>query len=172
MRASRAKKGKFPDPVYGRPSDLVMVDLGLYTKERTASARGAGWMRRRARPVSDAQGDPHGRARRQGAADHVGSTIPSTCCSRRSRLAKAILEDGTVVWLEFAGKNGRAYRGVGAVLKALGAFHAPYNGTMQGIRHWFADNPTRFDEVADQSESYVFSRSRSCPAPSARRKSS
>ena len=27
---------------------------------------------------------------------------------------------------------------------------------MQGIRQWFRDNPTRFDEIADQDASYVF----------------
>jgi membrane-bound lytic murein transglycosylase A len=68
---------------------------------------------------------------------------------------KAILEDGSVVWLEFAGKNGRAYRGVGGVLRG-GGFLQRGQGTMQGIRQWFRDNPTRFDEIADQDASYVF----------------
>jgi membrane-bound lytic murein transglycosylase A len=59
------------------------------------------------------------------------------------------------VWLEFAGKNGRAYRGVGGVLRN-GGFLRPGEGTMQGIRQWFHDHPGRFDEIADQDASYVF----------------
>ena len=70
--------------------------------------------------------------------------------------AKAIMDDGTTVWLEFDGKNGRNYRGVGALLKEKGALVPPYNGTMPGLRKWFADNPKRFDEIVDNNTSYVF----------------
>ena len=157
MHASRSKAGKFQIPIYGRPSDLVMVDLGLYTKD----AHG-----KRAWGRLDADGElvpyPTRKEIRTGA---LGSKAPvlmyiddpvDLLFAQIEGSAKAILDDGSVVWLEFAGKNGRAYRGVGAVLKAMGAFVKPYNGTMQGIRHWFNDNPSRFDEVVDQSESYVF----------------
>ena len=70
--------------------------------------------------------------------------------------AKAVMDDGSVVWLEFSGKNGRAYRGVGGVLKSMGELATPGSGTMQGIRKWFNDHPGKFDEVVDQSSSYVF----------------
>jgi membrane-bound lytic murein transglycosylase A len=69
--------------------------------------------------------------------------------------AKAKLDDGSEVWLELDGKNGRAYRGVGGVLKDKGEL-APGQGTMQGIRKWFHDHAARFDEIADQDASYVF----------------
>ena len=69
--------------------------------------------------------------------------------------AKAVLDDGSVEWLEFAGKNGRAYRGVGGVLRGSGLL-APGQGTMQGIRAWLAAHPDRFHEIVDQDASYVF----------------
>src|SRR5262249_20129727 len=69
--------------------------------------------------------------------------------------AKARLDDGTVVWLEFDGKNGRAYKGVGGVLRGSGELQ-PGQGTMQGIRKWFHDHPQRYHEIADQGASYVF----------------
>ena len=56
------------------------------------------------------------------------------------------MADGSTVWLEFAGKNGHKYRGVGGVLKEKGLLTGAYNGTMSGIRKWFSDNPARFDE--------------------------
>jgi membrane-bound lytic murein transglycosylase A len=70
--------------------------------------------------------------------------------------AKAVLDKGDPVWLEFAGKNGRAYKGVGALLKDKGQLTAPGSATMPGIRKWFADNPGRFDEIVDGNASYVF----------------
>ena len=69
--------------------------------------------------------------------------------------AKAVLDDGATVWLEFAGKNGRAYRGVGGVLRGSGLL-GPGEGTMLGIRAWFHAHPDRFDAIADQDASYVF----------------
>jgi membrane-bound lytic murein transglycosylase A len=155
LHASRTRHGRFQTPVLGRPDDLAMVDL-------------AGFVR-----------DAHGR-RIWGRMDH-GELVPyytraeirkGVLARRGLELmyvddpvdllfaqiegsAKAILDDGTSVWLEFAGKNGRAYRGVGGVLRN-GGYLRPGEGTMQGIRQWFHDHPTRFDEIADQDASYVF----------------
>jgi membrane-bound lytic murein transglycosylase A len=155
LHASKTRHGKFQTAVLGRPDDLVMVDLSGFLK------------------------DAHGR-RIWGRMDH-GELVPyytreeirKGVLARRSLelmyvddpvdllfaqiegSAKAILEDGSVVWLEFAGKNGRAYKGVGGVLRG-GGFLKAGEGTMQGIRKWFHDNPDRFDEIADQDASYVF----------------
>jgi membrane-bound lytic murein transglycosylase A len=155
VHASRTRHGRFQTPVLGRPDDLVMVDLSSFIK------------------------DGHGR-RIWGRMEH-GVLVPyyardeirkGVLAGRRLELmyvddpvdllfaqiegsAKATLDDGSTVWLEFAGKNGRAYRGVGGVLRN-GGFLRPGEGTMQGIRQWFHDNPGRFDEIADQDASYVF----------------
>ncbi len=77
--------------------------------------------------------------------------------------AKATLDDGSEVWLEFAGKNGRAYLGVGGVLKRKGELQKPGSGTMQGIRKWFVDHPARFDEIVDDDASYVFFKESTLP---------
>jgi membrane-bound lytic murein transglycosylase A len=155
LHASKTRHGKFQTAVLGRPDDLVMVDLSGFIK------------------------DAHGR-RVWGRMDH-GELVPyyTRAEIRKGALgkrglelmyvddpvdllfaqiegsAKATLDDGTSVWLEFAGKNGRAYRGVGGVLRG-GGFLAPGEGTMQGIRTWFHDHPTRFHEIVDQDASYVF----------------
>jgi membrane-bound lytic murein transglycosylase A len=157
MHASRKKTGKFQYPVYGRPADLVMVDLGLYTKD----AHG-----KRAWGRLDGDGEliPYFTRKeiRTGVLANKGLELMyvddpvDLLFAHIEGSAKAILDDGSVVWLEFSGKNGRAYRGVGQVLKSIGALAKPGSGTMQGIRKWFHENPTRFDEVTDQSESYVF----------------
>ena len=157
INASRKKAGKYQIPIVARPPDLVMIDLSKFIR------------------------DAHGR-RIWGRHDDTGSVVPYFTRSeiRKGALAKhkleimyaddpvdvlfahiegsakAIMDDGTTVWLEFDGKNGRNYRGVGAVLKEKGVLKDPYNGTMPGIRKWFADNPTKFDEVVDNNTSFVF----------------
>ena len=157
LNASRKKAGKYQYPILARPPDLVMVDLSQFIK------------------------DAHGR-RIWGRHDDKHTVVPYFTRSeiRKGALAKhklelmyaddpvdvlfaqiegsgkAIMDDGTTVWLEFDGKNGRNYRGVGAVLKEKGVLTGIYNGTMPGIRKWFVDNPTKFDEVVDNNHSYVF----------------
>lgn len=157
MHASRTKHGAFTIPVLGRPSDLVMVDLGTFVH------------------------DGHGR-HLWGRLDKAGELEPFYTRSeiRKGALAaekleilyaddpvdvlfaqiegsaRAKLDDGTEVWLEFAGKNGRSYLGVGGLLKQKGELKAPGSGTMQGIRQWFKEHAGRFDEIVDGDASYVF----------------
>ena len=156
LHASRKHGGAFQIPVLARPKDLVMIDLAPFMR------------------------DAHGR-RVWGRVDQKGEVVPyytraeirtgalkgrglelmyvddpvDLLFAQIEGSAKATLDDGSVVWLEFAGKNGRAYRGVGGVLKGLGEL-TPGTGTMQGIRKWFHEHAARFDEIADQDASYVF----------------
>ncbi|MGE0404624.1 MAG: murein transglycosylase A, partial [Kofleriaceae bacterium] len=157
MRASRKRKGKYKYPIYARPKDLVMVDLSKHIPDAAG---------RRIWGRLDDKGNvvpfPTRKEIRTGALAGKNLEIMyaddpvDVLFAHIEGSAKAIMDDGTTVWLEFAGKNGRAYRGVGGVLKSMGALAAPGSGTMQGIRKWFADNPTKFDEVVDQSHSFVF----------------
>lgn len=155
INASRKKGGKYQIPILTRPADLVMIDLSQFIK------------------------DAHGR-RIWGRHDDKGNIVPYPTRAeiRKGALAKqkleimyaddpvdvlfaqiegsakAIMDDGTTVWLEFDGKNGRQYRGVGKLIRDLG--EPPGSGTMPGIRAWFAAHPDRFDEIADQDEAFVF----------------
>jgi membrane-bound lytic murein transglycosylase A len=157
LNASRKKGGKYQVPILARPKELVMVDLSKFIN------------------------DAHGR-RIWGRYDDKGAVVPMFTRSeiRGGALAaqkleimyaddpvdvlfahiegsaKAVMDDGSVVWLEFDGKNGRAYKGVGALLKGRGQLTAPGAATMPGIRKWFVDNPGKFDDVVDDNASYVF----------------
>jgi membrane-bound lytic murein transglycosylase A len=156
LRASRKKSGKFQIPILARPKDLAEIKL------------------------DDFVADGHGR-RIWGRFDG-GKVVPyyTRAEIRKGALAsqklelmyvddpvdalfaqiegsgKALMDDGTTVWLNFDGKNGRSYKGVGKALKDLNLLVAPYNGTMPGIRKWFVDHPKRFDEIVDLNASYVF----------------
>ena len=157
IQASRGKGGKYTVPIFGRPADLAMVDLSPFIP------------------------DAHGR-RIWGRLDNQGTLVPyftrseirlgalaaqslqimyaddpvDVLFAQIEGSAKAVMADGSTVWLEFAGKNGHKYRGVGGVLKEKGLLTGAYNGTMSGIRKWFSDNPARFDEIADHNLSFVF----------------
>jgi membrane-bound lytic murein transglycosylase A len=157
VHASRKKQGKFQIPILGRPTDLVMMDLGKFVKDGHGRHL---W----GRLNKDGALEPfYTRAEiRKGALAAQKLEIMyaddpvDVLFAQIEGSAKAKMDDGSEVWLEFAGKNGRAYMGVGGLLKSKGALAKPGSGTMQGIRKWFVDNASRFDEVVDDDASYVF----------------
>lgn len=157
IHASRKRDGKFRFPMLSRPKDLVMIDLSKFENDSHG---------RRIWGRLDPSGDlvPYYTRQeiRKGAVDRRGLEIMyvddpvDLLFAQIEGSAKAKMDVGPDVWLEFAGKNGRAYRGVGGVLKRMGALAALGSRTMQGIRAWFNANPTRFNEVVDHVQSYVF----------------
>lgn len=156
LRGSRTRHGKYQTPMYGRPSDLVVVDLAPFLPD----ARGRRvWGRLDAKKGAVVPYATRAEIRRGALRDKklellwVDSPIDALFTQIQGS-GKVLLDDGSEQWLEFAGKNGRAYRGVGKILRDLG--EPPGTGTMQGIRRYFAAHPDKFDEIADQNQSFVF----------------
>lgn len=156
LRGSRTASRRYHVPVHARPADLVEVRL------------------------SDFIGDGRGR-RIWGRVDRATGVLTPYPTKKEIRTAapgtyevllwadnevdvlfagiegsgKVAMDDGTELWIHFAGKNGRTYRGVGGVLRRMGELEKG-QGTMNGIRAWFEANPERFHEVSDLSDSKVF----------------
>jgi len=155
LHGSRRRHGRFQTPIHGRPADLVSVDLTRFFDD----ARGRRVWGRLDRGalvpyLTRAEIRAGALARQDLELLWVDDPVDALFAQIEGS-AKVILEDGSTVWLEFAGKNGRAYRGVGKLLRGLGELKKG-EGTMQGIRAWFARNPHRTDEIIDRNSSYVF----------------
>jgi membrane-bound lytic murein transglycosylase A len=155
IHASRTRHGVFQTPVLGRPDDLVMVDLSAYLKDAHGRRIWGRMDHGELVPYYTREEIRKGALARRGLELMYADDPVDLLFAQIEGSAKAILDDGTSVWLEFAGKNGRAYKGVGGVLRG-GGYLKPGEGTMQGIRTWFHDHPDRFDAIADQDASYVF----------------
>lgn len=157
LRASRTRRGTYQFPILARPKDLVMVDLSQFIRD------GHG---RRIWGRHDAKGQlvPYYTRAEIRAGALAGQKLEimyaddpvDVLFAHIEGSAKAIMDDGSVVWLEFDGKNGRGYKGVGKLLEERGVLVPPYDGTMPGIRKWFHDNPGKFDAIVDLNSSYVF----------------
>lgn len=156
LRGSMTRHGPYQFPLYKRPRDLVQVVLSSFIKD----GRGRSiWGR--------VNGDgmlveyPTRADIRKGALD--GQHLELLWCddpvdtlfAQIEGSAVATLDDGTTRWIEFDGKNGRGYRGVGKILRESGELQKG-QGTMQGIRAWFVAHPDRRDEIMDQDSSFVF----------------
>ena len=158
LRGSRTRKGRYQTPIYGRPPYLVSVDLSKFIPDARA---------RKIWGQVDAEGTlqpmPTRAEIRAGALAGKGLELvwvddPIDALFANIEGSGVVhMDDGSSIRIEFAGKNGRAYRGVAAVLRSLGPDVLPKgSGTMQGIRAWFQANPGRIHEVLDQIPSMVF----------------
>lgn len=70
------------------------------------------------------------------------------------------LEDGQVLRVGFAGKNGRPYRSIGKTLVEKGNF-AREDVTAQSLKDWLAAHPEDAGRVMNENPSYVFFETRS-----------
>ena len=157
LRASRRRHGAYQTPILARPADLVSVDLSSFVPDgRGRKVWGKLDPRTGAlRPYPTRAEIRKGALAGQNlellwADDPVDALFTEIEGSGR-----ATLDDGSEVWLEFAGKNGRPYSGVGKLLRDLGELPVG-QGSMQGIRAWFQAHRDRFDEIADKNASKVF----------------
>lgn len=156
LRGSRRKHGRYQVPIYGRPADLVSVDLAAFLPD----ARGRRiWGRFDEKkgalvPYATRAEIRRGALRGQGLELLWVDDKVDALFAQIQGSGKVTLDDGTVQWIEFAGKNGRTYRGVGKILRDRG--QPPGTGTMQGIRRYFATHPGEFEELSDLNQSFVF----------------
>ncbi len=156
LRGSRRKHGRYQVPIYGRPADLVAVDLAAFLPD----ARGRRIWGRFDEKKGAVVPYPTRAEIRRGALRGQGLELlwvddkVDALFAQIQGSGKVTLDDGTVQWIEFAGKNGRTYRGVGKILRERG--EPPGTGTMQGIRRYFAAHPETFDELSDLNQSFVF----------------
>ena len=72
-----------------------------------------------------------------------------------------VAPDGGVMRIGYAGQSGRAYTGIGGVMRErglLGSGPGQYPGSMQGIMRYLRDNPGEGRALMRENESWVFFR--------------
>lgn len=151
------RSDEFSAPVYARPDDLVMVDLGAF-RENLAGTRIAGAVRDgRLIPYAD-----HAEINR-GALIEKGKTLawmrPTDLLFMQIQgSGKISLPNGTVTRLGYDGQNGHEYTAIGAPLIREG--HIPREEmSMQAIRAWLdAASPDEAQRIRETNASYVFFR--------------
>jgi membrane-bound lytic murein transglycosylase A len=155
IRVSRSKGGAFQTPIYGLPPDLVRADLGAFVpalKGQHITGR-----------LQDHSLVPYG-DRAAIAADGIAAP-PLLYTDDPVALfflqiqgsGRALLPDGTVLRLAYAGDNGRPYTAIGRVLIEQGALTREAV-SLQSIRAWLKAHPERAQAVMDADRSYVFFR--------------
>lgn len=155
LRGSLKRSATYNIPLYTRPEDLVMVDLGQFRKELKGQ--------RIAGRVQDGNLKPY-ETRAQivaGSWPHndkvlvwVDDPVDAFFVQIQGSGVVALAEGGTMR-IGYAGQNGHIYTAIGRELIARRALEKD-KVSMQTIREWLTAHPEQADEIMNTNESYVF----------------
>lgn len=155
IRGSRVKNSNYTVPVYRRPSNLIDVDLGQFSKSlKDKRVRGKA-VGTKLVPFEDRGAIDDGAIAGEGleiawAQDYIDFFFLQIQGS--GRLA---LPDGSVMRIGYAGQNGHDYTGIGRVMRERGLL-ADGKTNMQGIVEWLRANPEQGMRIMRENKSYVF----------------
>lgn len=154
---SRERRRGYDVPIYGRPTDLIDVDLGAFSdalKGKKIRGRVAGTA---LVPYHDRTAIETGAIDRTApiiawAADPVDIFFLQIQGSGRLRLP-----DGSIMRIGYDSQNGRDYTGIGALMRQRGLL-APGQTSMQGIVAWLRAHPDEGRDIMRENKSFVFFR--------------
>ncbi len=158
LRGSKTRSEQYNIPLYARPDDLVMVQLGEFRDElkgqRIAGRLTDGNLKPYESREEIVDGNwPHNDKVLVWVDDAVDAFFVQIQGS-----GVVQLEEGGVMRIGYAGQNGHPYYAIGRELIAREHL-TKENVSMQSIRAWLAANPDQADEVMNTNKSYVFFRS-------------
>jgi membrane-bound lytic murein transglycosylase A len=155
--ASRTKRAGYEVPIYGRPADLIDVDLGQFSSDLAGKKIRGRVDGNRFIPYFDRAAIEGGALAGRGleiawAADAAEFFFLQIQGSGRLRLA-----DGSVMRIGYDSQNGRDYVGIGKMLLDRGELQ-PGQASMQGILDYLRADPVRGAKVMNENPSWVFFR--------------
>lgn len=155
LNGSRTQSEEFNIPLYTRPDDLVMVQLGEFRDDlkgrRIAGRVLDGSLKPYESRTEIVAGDwPHN--------DHVLVWVDDAVDAFFLQIQGSgivTLDDGGTMRVGYAGQNGHPYYAVGRELIKMKAL-TKENVSMQSIRAWLENNPDQADDIMNTNASYVF----------------
>lgn len=162
IAGSRTHQRGFDVPIYGKPRDLVDVDLGQFSdllKGKRIRGRVQG---------GTLVPYPDRAAIEAGAIDQIAPVIAWAADPvdvfflqvQGSGLLRA--PDGSVMRIGYDNQNGRDYTGIGALMRQRGLLQAG-QASMQGITAWLRSHPDEGRALMQENKSFVFFRELSGP---------
>lgn len=153
---SLRRSSEFSVPIYGRPSDLIDIDLGAF-RESLKGERTAGRLEGRRLVPYPSRGQVRDGAKID-AQVLAWARDPVDLFFLEVQGSGALnLPDGQEMRIGYAAANGRAYRSIGRLLIDEGEIPREQM-SMQALRTWLDANPGEIHRVLDHNESLVFFR--------------
>lgn len=157
LKGSLSKSSQYPFPLYRQPTDMITVELAdLYPELKNKRVRGkiAGnkLLPYYSRAEIEASPSPLAGSELVWVNDLIDVFFLQV---QGSGLVK--LENGDSMHVGYADQNGQAYHSIGRVLVERGELTLD-QASMQGIKNWAKNNPTKLRDLLNANPSYVFFR--------------
>jgi membrane-bound lytic murein transglycosylase A len=164
LRGARKPSARYKYPLYGRPGDLVTVDLSLFDKTlvgrsltgRVANGVLAPYPDRKTIDNRRLELNPKPLVWVDNAVDAFFLHIQGS--------GRIKLDGGGLMRVGYAASNGHPYTAIGRTLVQRGAIQRG-RASMQSIRAWLAANPDPATDVMMQNARYIFFRELEGNAP-------
>jgi membrane-bound lytic murein transglycosylase A len=155
LHGSPVKTKRFRYPVYGRPDDLVVVDLGaLYPELQGKRYRGRLNSNRVVPYYSRTEISQGKRPPDETVLAWVDDPVALFFLEIQGS-GRIRLPDGKMLHVGYADQNGHPYVAIGRTLVDSGAMKLE-EATMPAIRDWLKANPEKAQAVLNSNPSYVF----------------
>jgi membrane-bound lytic murein transglycosylase A len=155
LHGSLTKTKRFRYPVYGRPDDLVVVDLGgLYPELQGKRYRGRLNSNRVVPYYSRSEISQGKRPPEETVLAWVDDPVALFFLEIQGS-GRIQLPDGKMLHVGYADQNGHPYVAIGRTLVDSGAMKLE-EATMPAIRAWLKANPEQAQAVLNSNPSYVF----------------
>ncbi len=157
LKASLTKSDVYKYPLYETPDDLIIVDLStIYPELKNYRLRGR---------VVDNKLVPYD-TREEAKEKGVNADVICYCDSQIDKFfleiqgsGKVQLDDNSSIYVGYDNQNGHKYRAIGRYLVEIKALKLE-DVSLQSIKKWLEENPTRVDEVLNYNKSMVYFKQR------------
>jgi membrane-bound lytic murein transglycosylase A len=157
LKGSRYPSSEHPYPLYGRPDDLLTIDLSdVYPDLGNYRLRGR-LDGHRVIPYWD-RGEIDSFDRPLAGKELFWVADPVELFFLHIQgSGRIVLDDGKKVMINYADQNGHPYKSIGKYMLERGIMKRSQM-SMQNIRKWAENNPREVDDLLNQNPSYVFFR--------------
>jgi membrane-bound lytic murein transglycosylase A len=157
LRGSWLRKEPFTTPIYERPQELVDARLGDFNKDLKGKRLSGKVVGGRFVPFDDRGAIEAGALSNRGLElIWVDSPVDAFFLHIQGS-GRVIMDDGSIVRVGFAARNGHAYHSIGKELVSMGEMPLE-RVSMQSIRAWLRDNPARGARLMATNRSFIFFR--------------
>ncbi len=157
LNGSRTRSNRYRFPLYGTPSDLLVIDLGaVYPELKSMRLRGR-LQGNRVLPYYNRAEIESGAAPVKGQELFWVDDAVDLFFLQIQGSGKIKLPNGEVVRIGYADQNGYPYKSIGKTLVERGELTLD-KASMQGIKDWARRNPGKLTELLNVNASYVFFR--------------
>jgi len=152
LKGSVEKSDIYKYPIFKTPNNLITVDLSsIYPELKNYRLRG------KLKNNTLIPYDVRGESNLENSSEiicYVDSKIDLFFLEIQGS-GRVILEDDKTIYIGYANQNGHKYRAIGRYLVKLGELKIE-DVSLQSIRKWLINNPSRVDEVLNYNRSLVF----------------